>query len=230
MENSKKIKIPKHIAIIPDGNEEWALERNLKKFDGYQKGYEMMIKAPQWFSQIGVDTLSIFLFSIKDWGKDREEVNTLMKMIKTTLLENQDEIIEKNYKVLVSGKIEELPGDLPGVCLDIKTKTKDNTGIILNLYLNYGGQEEIIDAFKKMIKNQIELEQIHSGMIRKYLCNPDLKSPEIIIRTSGKKSLSGFLLWQSVESEIMFLNKYWPDFEESDVKKIIEEYNFRKEQ
>jgi len=228
MNENKKIKIPNHIAIIPDGNEEWARERNLSKIDGQKKSCELMIKAPYWFFQAGISILSIFLFSIEDWKKDREEINALMKIIKTFLLENRGEINEKRYKILISGRVEELPGDLPEICMDTKTSTKDNTGIILNLCLNYGGKEEIIDAFKKIIKNKIELEQIHSGMIKKYLYNSDLKDPDIIIRTSGKKSLSDFLLWQSIESEILFSDKYWPDFEENDVKKIIEEYNFRK--
>jgi len=228
MNENKKIKIPNHVAIIPDGNEEWAKERNLKKIDGSKKGYEMIIKAPFWFFQAGVSTLSIFFFSNKEWERDREEVNSSMKMIKTFLVENLDEIDEKNYKILISGKTDELPGDLPEICLEVKTKTKDNTGIILNLCLNYGGREEIIDAFKKMMKNKVELKQIHSGMIKKYLYNPDLKDPDLIVRTSGKKTLSGLLLWQSIESEILFTDKYWPDFEENDVKKIIEEYNFRK--
>ena len=227
MENKPKLKIPNHIAIIPDGNEEWASERNLPKLDGYKKGYENAIKSPQWFFKAGVAVLSIFLFSTADWKKPREEVNLLMKSIKSILEENLIELKEKKYKIIISGRIEELPGDLPQICSTTMDKTKNNTGGTLNFCLNYGGREEIIDAIKKIIKNKIEIEQIHEGIVKKYLYNSESTSPDLIIRTSGQKTLLGFQLWQSVNSELIFLEKYWPDFEESDVGLIIEEYNSR---
>jgi undecaprenyl diphosphate synthase len=138
-----------------------------------------------------------------------------------------EEFHEKGYKLFLSGRIEELPGDLPDLCQEAESKTKDNTKGVLNICLNYGGRAEIIDAVRKMVKNDVKLEQVHEGMLRKYFYQGDLSDPDIIIRTSGEQRLSGFQLWQSAYSELVFLEKYWPDFEESDVEMVMEVYKQR---
>ncbi|MFH1522882.1 MAG: polyprenyl diphosphate synthase [Patescibacteria group bacterium] len=226
VENKKNA--PNHIGIIIDGNRRWAKERNLPTFEGHLRGYEKIREAPSWFFLRGVKILSIFLFSSENWNRSREEVNYLMKLIKKAI--DEDIIIaqKKNYQVLISGRIDELPGDLPESCYEIINKTKQNNNGILNVCLNYGGRIEILDAVKKMIKNKVELKQVHEGMIRKYLYHGELGDPDVIVRTSGEQRLSGFQLWQSAYSELLFMQKYWPDFEERDVDLILEEYASRK--
>jgi len=220
--------IPAHVGIIMDGNRRWGRERNLPTYEGHLKGYEKIKKVSGWFFSRGVKVLSLFAFSTENWNRSLEEVNYLMKLLKTAIDEESVEAQKKGHKILISGRIDELPGDLPDSCYDIMNKTKAGSRGTLNICLNYGGRVEIIDAVKKIIKNNVELAQIHDGMIRKYLYAPDLPDPDVIVRTSGEQRLSGFLLWQAAYAELIFLKKYWPDFEESDVETIIEEYSSRK--
>ena len=209
-----------------DGNRRWAKERNLPSFEGHRKGYEKMRQSVDWFFTRGVKVFSVFAFSTENWNRAPEEVNYLMKLLSDKVREETVIALEKNYRVLVSGRIDELPGDLPEACREMMDKTKGGINGIFNICLNYGGRAEIVDAVRKMIKNNIDPEQAHEGMIKKYLYN-DLPDPDIIVRTSGEQRTSGFLLWGSAYSELMFMKKYWPEFEEHDADVIIDEYNNR---
>lgn len=229
MENTKpKKQSPlKHVALIMDGNRRWAKERNLPTIEGHRRGYNIMKEAPGWFFDQGVEIVSVYAFSTENWTRSRDEVNYLMQLIKTALTEDFEEFNEKGIRLLISGRIDELPGDLPEVCLTAIEKTKNNSTGTLNICLNYGGRAEIVDAIKKMIKNNISVEQVHEGMIRKYLYQADLPDPDMIVRTSGEKRLSGFQLWESSYSELMFIEKYWPDIERLDTEIIVEEFTRR---
>lgn len=220
--------IPNHIGIIMDGNRRWARERNLPDMEGHLVGYQKMQQAPGWFFDLGVKIVSVFAFSTENWNRSQEEVNYLMKLLRQVFSEDLDEFHQKGYKLIISGRVNELPGDLPEVCREAIVKTKDNTKGILNICLNYGGRAEIVDVIKKMINNQVEIEQVHEGLIRKYLYQGELDDLDMVIRTSGEQRLSGFQLWQSTYSELFFLKKYWPEFEKEDAVKIIEEYAKRK--
>lgn len=229
MTNDKNNKnIPAHVGLIMDGNRRWARERNLPTFEGHLQGYEKFNKSVDWFFSRGVSVLSVFAFSTENWNRSQEEVNYLMKLLREIIDKELKRALEKGYRVLISGRTDELPGDLPESCGNIVNKTKAGAAGTLNVCLNYGGRAEIIDAISKMIKNNIKPEQAHEGMIRKYLYNGGLPDPDIIARTAGEKRLSGFQLWESAYSEFMFLDKYWPDFEEADADAIIEEYGRRK--
>lgn len=229
MEKEKKEKnIPNHVGIIMDGNRRWARERNLPTLEGHFKGYEKLRKVTEWFFSRGVKILSVFAFSTENWNRSQDEVNYLMKLLSGALAEEKENAQKKGYRVLISGRIDELPGDMPETCYEIMNETKGGKVGTLNICLNYGGRAEIIDAIRKMVKNNIGVEQVHEGMVRKYLYNGDLSDPDIIVRTSGEQRLSGFQLWQSAYSELMFIKKYWPDFEEYDAEAIIEEYGKRK--
>lgn len=216
--------VPNHIGIIMDGNRRWACERNLPISEGYIKGFKKLKVAPQWFFSRGVKVVSIFIFPIKNWNYDIKEVNSLMKLIKEYILIGFNEVISDDYKIIISGRINELPGDLPEVCSSLVERSKFNKKGIINICFNYDGRVEIVDAIKKIIKSGLKVEQIHDGMIRKYLYNNEIEDPDIIVHTSGYQKLSSFLLWKSAYSEFMFMKKYWPDFEESDVDIIINEY------
>lgn len=219
---------PKHIGIIMDGNRRWAKERNLPQIEGHRRGYNTMKEVPGWFFELGVPVVSVYAFSTENWSRSRDEVNYLMMLLRTALGEELDAFHEKGYRLLVSGRVDELPGDLPELCRTAIEKTKSNTVGTLNICLNYGGRAEIIDCVKKIVANGLSLEQIHEGMLRKYLYQPDLPDPDMIVRTSGEKRLSGFQLWESAYSELMFVEKYWPDFERLDAEQIMKEYAGRK--
>lgn len=225
-ENTKR-KIPVHVGLILDGNRRWAKERNLPAFEGHFNGYEKLKQIPDWFFLRGVKIISVFVFSSENWNREKKEVDYLMQLLEKGIREDVDEFHKKGYKMVFSGRIDELPGDLPELCQQAAQKTKDNTSGTINICLNYGGQPELIDAVKKIIRNKLTEEQIHEGIIKKYLYNGHLPDPDIIVRTGGEQRLSNFLLWQSAYSELMFIKKYWPDFEELDVISIIDEYNKR---
>ena len=224
---TQKRKIPVHVGLILDGNRRWARERNLSVYEGHRKGYEKVIDACDWFFLRGVQVLSVYAFSSENWKRDKKEVDDLMVLAGLLITENLDDFCKKDYRILFSGRIEELPGDLPQEFSVASDKTKANTSGTLHVCFNYGGRVELIDAVKKIVKNELTEEQIHEGIIKKYLYNPLLPEPDIIVRTGGEQRLSNFLLWQAAYSELLFLKKYWPDFEELDVVSIIDEYNNR---
>jgi undecaprenyl diphosphate synthase len=227
MENKIKKIIPEHIAIVMDGNRRWAKERNLSTLEGHLRGYNKLKQAPEWFFAQGVKIVTLFAFSTENWQRSQDEVNYLMKLTEKAFADDLEEFNAKGYKLLLSGRISELPGNLPEICSQAVLKTGTNTRGILHICLNYGGRAEIIDSVKKMMLNKLEIEQVHDGIMRKYLYQPDLSDPDMIIRTSGEQRLSNFLMWQSAYAELYFMQKYWPDFEQSDVDKIIDEYNNR---
>ncbi len=228
MDKEDKKIIPAHVGIIMDGNRRWAKERNLPTIEGHAKGYEKMKLVGDWFFSKGVKILSVYAFSTENWNRSRDEVNYLMKLLKRALKDDFEEFNSRGYRLLISGRTEELPGDLPEICQEAINNTEKNTKGILNICINYGGRAELIDALKKIINKQVSVDQIHEGMIRKYLYQADLPDPDIIVRTSGEERISGFQLWQSAYSEFLFLKKYWPDFEKSDAEIIINEYSNRK--
>lgn len=215
----------KHVGIIADGNCRWASERHLDIGEGYKICYEKILEISEILFKKKIEIISFFLFPKNKWELGEEEMSRLIKLFRDFILENQDEIIERDWRILASGKINDFPGDFPEIFYDLISKTKFGKAGTINIYLNYDGREEILDAIKKMIKNNIELDQIHDGMIRKYLYNGGLSDPDLIIRTGGVRELSGFQIWQTVNSELVFFNKYWPEFEGIDILKILDTYN-----
>jgi undecaprenyl diphosphate synthase len=225
--DTKEKKIPNHVGIIIDGNRRWAKERNLPAFEGHNKGFRKLKQVPSWFFSRGVKIVSVYAFSTENWSRTPEEVNFLMKLIRQGVDEIMETAEEKKTRVLFSGRLSELPGDLPEACQEVMNRTKHFRDGIFNICLNYGGRAEIIDAIRKIVNNNVTVEQIHEGMLKKYFYQPDLADPDIIVRTSGEQRTSNFLLWQAAYSELFFMKKYWPDFEELDAVAVINEYNQR---
>ena len=228
--NHDEKQVPLHVGIILDGNRRWAKKRGLPIFEGHRKGYEKLKQAPRWFFSRGVKILSVFAFSTENWDRSQKEVNYLMRLLKGALIKETKRAQKEGYRVLISGRIDELPEDLPTLCRETIEKTKPNQNGIFNICLNYGGRAEIIDAVQKIIKNNKDGKEddISEETIKKYLYQSELPDLDIIVRTSGEKRTSGFLLWQASYSEFLFIEKHWPDFEESDVEYILDEYSKRK--
>src|SRR3989339_44200 len=202
MDTKIKMNIPSHVGIIMDGNRRWARERNLPTLEGHFNGYRKMHQIPGYFYAEGVKIVSVYAFSTENWNRSRDEVNYLMKLLKKALQDDLEDFQKKEYRLFVSGRINDLPGDLPEICVHAMSETANN-------------------------KNGIKPEHVHRVMIRKYLYNSEISDPDIIVRTSGEKRLSGFQLWRSAYSELLFMEKYWPDFEKDDVQFILKEYNNR---
>ena len=226
-EGDLKRKIPQHVGLIMDGNRRWARERNLPIFEGHRRGYEKVKEACDWFFLRGVKTLSVYAFSTENWKREKTEVDGMMNLAGRVMTESLNDFAKKDYRVVFSGRVDELPNDLPQTFVSVSDKTRGNVSGTLNVCFNYGGRAELLDAVKKIVKHELTEEQIHEGIIKKYLYNPLLPDPDIIVRTGGEQRLSNFLLWQSAYCELLFMKKYWPDFEELDVVAIIDEYNSR---
>ena len=219
--------IPEHVGIIMDGNRRWARERNLDEFEGHLKGYEIAKKLPNWFFSRGVKIISLYAFSQENWSRPQKEVNLLMGLLKKGIEEETKRALKEGIKVVVSGEIDALPGDLSDACKNVVTQTSNGKKGIINICMNYSGRNEIINAISKIVENKTKLDNINEETVKRYLYTNELSDPDMIVRTSGEQRLSGFLLWQSAYSELMFLKKYWPEVEESDVDLIFEEYKDR---
>lgn len=223
--------IPKHIAIIMDGNGRWAKERNMPRTYGHKAGVETIREIVKECSNLGVKYLTLYAFSTENWARPKEEVDTLMKLL-VQYLRNEFEELNKNNVIINS------IGDtskLPKVCYDelnnAYEKTKNNTGLTLNLALNYGGRVEIVNSVKEIAKlveeNKIKVDDIDEKMIEKYLYTSGMPDPDIIIRPSGEQRLSNFLLWQCAYSEFWYSDVKWPDFTKQNLVDAIFDYQNR---
>jgi len=223
----EKNNIPRHIAIIMDGNRRWAKNKGLPPMEGHRQGYEQFKKISEYCNKIGVKILTVYAFSLENWKRSKTEVFYLMNLLKRGLQEQRDFFIKNKVRLNVIGQIEKLPFDLKKLVLKIMEETKDNKERILNLAISYGGREEIIEAVKKIIKEKITPQKINEKIFSQYLYTAGQPDPDIIIRTSGEQRLSGFLPWQSVYAELYFSPKLWPDFTGEDLEEAIKEFQNR---
>lgn len=225
--NNIERKVPQHVGIIMDGNRRWAKDRNLPSIEGHMQGYKIAKRVPEWFFEKGVKIVSLYSFSTENWNRSQDEVNYLMALLKRAIEEECLSAQEKGHRVIVSGKLDELPGDLPDECKKVMRETREGKNGIINICMNYGGRMEIVDALKSILEKEIDKSEITEELISKHMYAKDISEPDLIIRTSGEKRTSGFLLWQSAYAEFLFLEKHWPEFEKQDVQIVLDEYNNR---
>lgn len=224
-------RIPAHIAIIMDGNGRWAKERNLPRALGHRAGVETIRRIVKGCNNLGVKYLTLYAFSTENWNRPLEEVNSLMKLL-VEYLKNEFEELNANDVVINSiGNISKLPKICREELNNAYEKTKNNKGLILNLALNYGGRNEIIDAVKQisldLANKKISKDEITEELFSKYTYTKEMPDPDLIIRPSGELRLSNFLLWQSAYSELWFSDVNWPDFHEKQLKLAISDYQKR---
>ncbi|MDU1911739.1 isoprenyl transferase [Fusobacterium sp.] len=217
-------RIPSHIAIIMDGNGRWAEKRGLPRTLGHKEGADVLRKIITYAGRIGVKYLTVYAFSTENWKRSKEEVDTLMFLFKTYLKNEEKNIMKNNVRFLVSGRKDGVRSSLLEAIEKLEDKSKDNTGLILNIAFNYGGRAEIIDAVNSILK--LGIENIDEEKFSKYMYN-DIPDPELLIRTSGEFRISNFLLWQIAYSEIYITDALWPDFDEKELDKAIQSYNER---
>ena len=227
----KDISLPKHIAIIMDGNRRWAREHKLPIGIGHKKGAEALEKIAKYANKIGLEYMTVYAFSTENWKRSEEEVSTLMLLLKNYLDYYTQRVESDNIKVRILGDISKLKKDLQESIVALEKRTENNTGITLNIAFNYGGRDEIVKATQKIAKKvklgEISVEDINEDLISKNLYTFDIPDPDLLIRTSGELRISGFLIWQAAYTEFLFINKYWPDFNDSDLDMAIEEYKKR---
>ena len=223
-----KKNIPYHLGIIIDGNRRWAKERGLATLEGHRAGYGKLKEVAKWCQKKGIKILTIFAFSTENWHRSKAEVNYLMDLLSQAFTEKELSIFNKQgIRLKVIGQKERLGKGIQALIKKAEEKTKNNKKGVLNLAISYGGRVEIIEAIKKIIKKNIKPEQVTEELVSGNLWTQGMPDPDLIIRTSGELRTSGFLTWQSVYSELYFCEKYWPDFTERDLEKILENYEKR---
>lgn len=223
--------LPKHIALIMDGNRRWAKERNLDIKQGHYAGAKNLEKIALYANKIGIKYMTVYAFSTENWKRSEAEVKGLMLLLKAYVEKMLAKTNSNNIKINILGDISKLDISLQKSINRILDKTKENTGLTLNIAFNYGGRDEIVKATQKISeevkKGNINVEDIDEKMVGDYLYTNGQPDPDIMIRTSGELRLSNFLLWQLAYTEFVFLNKYWPDFNEKDLDNAVEDFQKR---
>jgi undecaprenyl diphosphate synthase len=218
----------KHIAVIMDGNRRWAKEKNLPTLLGHQKGYKRIEKIVERAQKLGISYITFWAFSTENWKRSDKEVAYLLdlfrQVFKSTVLKR---LIKKGGKICVLGNISAFPQDIQEDILQVMEMSKNNKGIQINIALNYGGGEEIVQAVRQIVAENVKKNEITADLLSQYLYTKDQPDPALIIRTGGAQRLSGYLPWQSIYSELYFTDTYWPDFDEKAFGKAIEEYERR---
>ena len=223
--------LPKHIGIIMDGNRRWAKNKGLPVKLGHREGAKTIEKIVRHANKIGINHITVYAFSKDNWKRSEEEISSLMELFQSYLDDYSKRADSENIKVNIIGSRDRLSKKLINSIQKCMERTKDNTGTTFNICLNYGGREDIIDAikniYKKVNEDEINIEDIDEKIISDNLYTKGQPDPDLIIRTSGELRISNFLTWQLAYSEFLFLDKYWPDFNEQDLNKAIEIYQKR---
>lgn len=223
--------IPKHVAIIMDGNRKWARKHQLSLWKGYAKGIDALIKAVQVSIKIGIRVLTVFAFSTENWHRSQREVNLLMKLFQRSLLKYKAQLIDMGVQLKSIGDEMELPQEIRNNLLEVKRATEEGQALQLVLALNYGGRDDLRRAVVKIIRDVIDheicLDSITEELISRYLDTSFLEDPDLLIRFGGEKRMSNFLLWQISYAELYLSEILWPDFSEKDFYLAISEYQKR---
>ena len=219
--------IPKHIAIIMDGNGRWAKEKGKLRVEGHKKGAENIEKIIDYSIKLGVKYLTVYAFSTENWKRPEVEVKALMKLFVKYLEDKKEELKKQGVKLLVTGTEENIPNKLLKKIRDTEEYLSDCNQITFNIAFNYGGRKEIVDGINKIIKENRENKEINEEEFKKYMYRPEIPDPELVIRTSGEFRVSNFLLWEIAYSEFYVTNVYWPDFDEREYDLAIASYNKR---
>ncbi|MDR2067867.1 MAG: di-trans,poly-cis-decaprenylcistransferase [Holosporaceae bacterium] len=222
---------PQHIAFILDGNRRWATMHNLPVLSGHSKGYETAKFVVQLLPKYGVKYATLYAFSTENWNRSKEEVDYLLNIFRDLFDDASDFMMKNDIRIVVIGNLEKLPNDILEKIKCIENLTKNNCLLTLMVATSYGGRDEIIRAVKKIVQDKIEqkisMEHITEETFASYLDTDGFPYPDAMVRT-GEKRISNFLIWQSAYSEMFFLDKLWPDFNEDDLKYIISEFLQRK--
>lgn len=226
-------KLPNHVAIIMDGNTRWAENNNLDKNDGHKEGVKKARLAVEFFLENKIKNLTLFAFSTENWGREKKEVKALLKLFLEAINEQTPDLIKNKVKLNFIGEISRFDKALINKIKSSQTKTsKYVSKMSLNIAISYGGRWDIEQALKSIVKDilkrKIKVKNIDESLIANYLSTSLIPDPDLIIRSAGEQRISNFYLWQAAYSEIYFSKKLWPDFNERDFKKALDEYAKRK--
>ena len=224
MEN---LKIPSHVAIILDGNGRWAQQKNMPRTFGHKNGAENVVDIAIHAKKRGVKYLSLYAFSTENWKRPKKEVDYLMKLLIKFVNEKIDQLMEEDCKLNFLGDLSAIPDQTRKAVELALDKTTNNKSLFINIALNYGGRDEIVHAVKNIINDGLKAENIDEEMISNYLYTKDIPDPDLLIRPGGELRISNFLIYQIAYSELYFSDTLWPDFNEDEFDKALEEYSRR---
>jgi undecaprenyl diphosphate synthase len=213
--------LPKHIAIIMDGNGRWARSRRMPRLIGHRAGVEALHRVVDACGRLEIPMLTVYAFSTENWTRPQEEVTGLMRLLSDSFIRYLDRLVEAGVCIRHLGRTDRLPGDLLARIRDAEAVTAGNRRLQLNVALNYGGRAEVVDAVRRLAANGADLTQLTEDQITSNLYTAGLPDPDLIIRTGGEMRMSNFLLWQSAYAEYFATDKFWPDFGEADLRQAL---------
>ncbi len=223
--------IPRHIAIIMDGNGRWARQRGLPRIAGHHEGINSVREVVRACGELGVEVLTLYVFSVENWRRPRPEIGALMRLLRETTRQEVDDLMRNDVRLGVIGRIEEIAPAARKVLSEAIERTAGNTGLRLNLAINYGGRSELVDAVRRLAgdlgRGRLEAEAIDEQAFSRYLYTADVPDPDLLIRTSGEMRVSNFLLWQIAYTEIHVTDVLWPDFRRLHLYQAILDYQGR---
>ena len=223
--------IPQHIAIILDGNGRWAKKRLLPRFLGHREGARNIFRVASYCSELGIKALTCFCFSTENWKRPKDEVNYIMTKPIRYYKRYKDDLYKKNYKIQILGRKGLIPDELAQICNEMEEKTKNNTGLVLSLCIDYGSYEELTNATKNIcqmvLDKKISIDDITPDLIENNLYTNGLPKLDLLIRTSGEQRISNFMLWQLGYSELYFTDTYWPSFDKKALIEAIKSFQSR---
>ena len=218
---------PSHVAIIMDGNGRWALKKGLPRIAGHKAGVNTLKNIVKKSSELKIQFLTLFAFSSENWNRPDSEISDLMELLKLYLNNEAKQLLKNDVKLVVIGRRDRIETSIIEKINSLEDKSKNNKGLNLVIALDYGGREDIRQAFIKILKNYNNKSDISLELISKNLMTKNIPDPDLIIRTSGEYRISNFLLWQSAYSEYIFVKCYWPEFNDNEYLKALEEFKSR---
>ena len=220
-------KVPRHVAIIMDGNGRWAISRGLPRLAGHKAGTENLRRVIRASVEFGIKYLTIYAFSTENWGRPAEEVKGLMYILEDVIDRELDELSREGVQLRHIGRLERLAPTLQEKVLSAIDMTRNNDRLILSVAFNYGGRDEIVQAIQRMIKDGVLPQDVTDALVNRYLYTVGVPDPDLIIRTSGELRVSNFLIWQAAYSEWYITPTYWPDFDEAEYRHALEDFASR---
>mgnify|MGYP000386588541 CR=1 FL=1 len=218
-------KLPKHVGIIMDGNGRWAMKRGLPRIFGHRAGVKTVKKIVETAAKIGIKCLSLYAFSTENWRRPQKEIQALFNLLRQYIKKEEKNLMKNNIKLVVSGDISKIDKKTSFALQNLVNKLKNNTGLIVNLCINYGGRQEIVSAVNKIISAGIK--SVDEKKFEEFLYTKDLPELDLLIRTSGEQRISNFMLWQIAYTELYFTKTLWPDFTPEEFVLAIKDFQSR---
>jgi undecaprenyl diphosphate synthase len=220
-------RLPRHVAVIMDGNGRWAEKKRLPRIEGHRAGADSVREVIETCARLGIEFLTLYAFSKENWKRPKHEVSTLWSLLKDYLLKQDKVLVKNNLRLKVIGQRERIPASVRRELDRVEELTKKNSSLTVILALSYGGRDEIVEAVKKLSKEKVDIESLDEEKFSRYLYTGEIPDPDLLIRTSGELRVSNFLLWQIAYSEIWITPELWPDFRKKHLLQALVDYQKR---